>query len=309
MNTRFAVYCLLMMIAAALRRPVTFSCVKQYYSVHNMRTFGSLSSSVDDSATTGTPFVVVNTATRGIGLEYAKQSLETSNAMVLALARRVSPKLLELKNAFPERLTVIENYDLEQQESIEVAGKTINEIISRHSNGYISVLFNAAGILGDGKNTAGPERSISDIDRTWLEKTLNINMIGHVMLTKALSPLFKMKRPIEHKTKIVYVSARVGSIGDNKLGGWYSYRISKSALNMFVKTLSLELKRFNCCCIAIHPGTTSTDLSAPFTKNVSNDKLFSTAHSVGLMMKVIDGLRFPDDNGKFYAYDNKEIEW
>ncbi len=256
----------------------------------------------------GTPFVVVSTASRGIGLEYARQSLETSNATVIALTRHISPKLLQLKETFPERLLLIDNYDLEQQESIEVAGKTINDIINRHPNGYISVLFNAAGILGDGKNSTGPERSISEINREWFEKTLHVNMIGHVMLTKQLLPLFKKKRPIEHNTKIVYVSARVGSIGDNKLGGWYSYRVSKAGLNMFVKTLSLELKRFNCCCIAIHPGTTSTDLSAPFTKNVSSNKLFSVTHSVSLMMKVITGL-LPEDNGKFYAYDNTEIEW
>jgi len=256
----------------------------------------------------GTPFVVVNTASRGIGLEYTKQSLETTDAMVVALVRQVSPTLSQLKEAFPERLLLIDNYDLEQQKSIEVAGKTINDAVSRHTNGYISVLFNAAGILGDGKNTGGPERSISEIDREWFEKTLHVNMVGHVMLAKELLPLFKMKRPVECSTKIVYVSARVGSIGDNKLGGWYSYRISKAGLNMFVKTLSLELKRHNCCCIAIHPGTTATDLSAPFSKNVASNKLFSVSHSVSLMSNVINGLVL-ENTGKFYAYDNTEIEW
>ena len=117
------------------------------------------------------------------------------------------------------------------------------------------MLINVAGILGDGINTSGPERSLSKVERNWLNETLNVNLIGHIMVTKSLYPLLRSTNK-ENMSKIVTLSARVGSIGDNYLGGWYSYRMSKAAINMFTKTLSIESKKDNCICISIHPGTT-----------------------------------------------------
>lgn len=100
------------------------------------------------------------------------------------------------------------------------------------------------GILGDGKTTVGPERSLDKMNREWLHKTLDVNLIGHVMLTQALTPSLKKKKDDIDLSRIVNLSARVGSISDNSLGGWYSYRMTKAALNMFTKTVSIELKRY-----------------------------------------------------------------
>jgi NAD(P)-dependent dehydrogenase (short-subunit alcohol dehydrogenase family) len=108
---------------------------------------------------------------------------------------------------------------------------------------HIDLLLNVAGILGDGQTTPGPERSLDKINREWLSKTFDVNCIGHVMLSKSLVPLLKRTNHDTTISKIVSISARVGSISDNGLGGWYSYRMSKAALNMFTKTASIELKR------------------------------------------------------------------
>jgi len=106
------------------------------------------------------------------------------------------------------------------------------------------------------------------------------------------------------------LSARVGSIADNRLGGWVSYRSSKAALNMILKTLSIEYaRRFPDAVIAgLHPGTVDSALSAPFQRRVPEDKLFSPAQSVGYMLSVIDRLT-PADTGGFFAWDGASIDY
>ena len=114
---------------------------------------------------------------------------------------------------------------------------------------------------------------------------------------------------IQELSKVINLSARVGSITDNGLGGWYSYRMSKAALNMFTKTSSVELKRSNILTMSIHPGTTDTDLSIPFQKNVQPNKLFTVDYSVGKMLDVIWSKTSLLETGKFFAYDGTEIPW
>lgn len=129
------------------------------------------------------------------------------------------------------------------------------------------------------------------------------------MLTQALVPLLRIPATTSagNKSIIVNLSARVGSISDNRLGGWYSYRMSKAALNMFTKTLAVELKASSKV-ISIHPGTTDTDLSKPFQRNVKADKLFTVEYSVRAMLEVIGKLE-SNDTGKFFAYDGTEIPY
>jgi len=172
-----------------------------------------------------------------------------------------------------------------------------------------------AGILGDGRTPdTGPERSLSGISRDWLRETMEVNVIGHVMVTQALMPQLKRKRGQAHEqhslrfSKVVNLSARVGSISDNGLGGWYSYRMSKAALNQFTKTAGLEMKRHGCVVLALHPGTTDTDLSVPFQKNVAEHKLFPVWYSCARMLDVVWGVD-DADSGKFLAYDGSEIPW
>jgi NAD(P)-dependent dehydrogenase (short-subunit alcohol dehydrogenase family) len=116
---------------------------------------------------------------------------------------------------------------------------------------------------------------ISKLDRDWMEKTCSVNVVGPVMLSKELAPLLaqvrrtqKKESEIRAKAIIANLSARVGSISDNKLGGWYSYRMSKSELNQATRTMAHELKRQSMWYIALHPGTTDTDFPNRFKRMV-----------------------------------------
>jgi NAD(P)-dependent dehydrogenase (short-subunit alcohol dehydrogenase family) len=221
--------------------------------------------------------------------------------------------------------------DLEDQASIECAANTIQNQFDR-----IDILFNVAGLLGDGgKSTPGPERSITKIDRTWLDKTLAVNVIGPVMLIKELSPLLtqrqRLSRPTQQQTNsdqtklvgegiasstirhrqpsvVVNFSARVGSISDNALGGWYSYRISKAALNQATRTIALELKRSHVWAISFHPGTTDTDLSKPFQGNVKEGSLFPVEFTVNQVLNVVDAID-EKHTGGFYDWAGQAISF
>ena len=180
-------------------------------------------------------------------------------------------------------------------------------------------LFNVAGILGDGKSTAGPERSIAKIQRTWLEKTMNVNFIGPLLLTQAIVPLMRRNSttPKNNKTFpmqsisfypsiVVSVSARVGSISDNNLGGWISYRCSKAALNQASRTMAHELKRQGIIVATFHPGTTDTDLSKPFQGNVAEGKLFPVEFTVERLLAVAENLDISHSGG-FYDWSGKAL--
>ena len=201
---------------------------------------------------------VVNGSSRGIGLQFVKSLAQRTKGRIVACCRSpdAAQDLQDIASQYPQRLRILQ-LDLENQFTVDIAAKTIAKNFQR-----VDGLFNVAGILGDGATTPGPERTLAAIEREWLEKSLAVNVIGPVMLIKALSPLMRSTgrksitvdgldseqmlinlpqgRP---PTVVVNLSARVGSISDNKLGGWYSYRLSKSALNQVTKTLGLELKR------------------------------------------------------------------
>ncbi|PKI75214.1 hypothetical protein CRG98_004365 [Punica granatum] len=124
-------------------------------------------------------------------------------------------------------------------------------------------------------------------------------------------PLLKAGGGTKREVAIVAnLSARVGSIGDNRLGGWHSYRASKSALNQLTKTVSVEFarKKDPIACILLHPGTVDTDLSKPFQRNVPEGKLFTKEYSVQRLLGIIDNAK-RQDNGKFFAWDGQEVPW
>jgi NAD(P)-dependent dehydrogenase (short-subunit alcohol dehydrogenase family) len=114
--------------------------------------------------------------------------------------------------------------------------------------------------------------------------------------------------PRQGKSVIALMSARVGSISDNRLGGWYAYRASKAALNQVVRTASIEIARRwrEAVIVGLHPGTVETPLSAPFSGNVSPEKLFTPAFAAGRLLAVIDALG-AKDSGKCFAWDGSEI--
>lgn len=270
---------------------------------------------------------VVTGASRGLGLEFTKQLLERTRGTVVAACRgggrqeAPSPGLANLRRAHPDyasRLSILD-LELDSQSSIEKFADTLAE---RHG-GRVDLLLNVAGILHDAEaSPRAPERALAHIERDWLRKTFEVNTMGPLMLTQALEHMLKLPRtkrkpkedPADHSmpprppSVVASVSARVGSISDNGTGGWYSYRMSKAALNMATVNMALELKRSSVWCIALHPGTTDTDLSMPFQKNIKPEKLFTTEFSVGKMLSIVEAME-SHHTGNFYAWDGQRIEW
>ena len=149
-----------------------------------------------------------------------------------------------------------------------------------------------------------PEKSIDGINFEGLKNIFQVNLFGPTLLVKKLMPLIKKSQGV----KIVFLTARVGSISDNKLGGWYSYRSSKSALNMMISNFSIELQRSNKenIVIGIHPGTVKSHLSEPFLRHVKHN-IFSPRESVELMTKVISNIS-QKDSGKCFDFLGKVID-
>lgn len=160
------------------------------------------------------------------------------------------------------------------------------------------------GLLHDGDFQ--PEKSVRQLTSDQLLRSFQVNAVGAALLTKHLLPVLKHDQP----SVFGAISAKVGSIGDNHLGGWYGYRASKAALNMLIKTASLEYARKspNTIFALLHPGTTDTRLSQPFQRGVSPDKLFSVSRTVAQLMTVIDGLE-PADSGDFLSWDGQQLPW
>jgi NAD(P)-dependent dehydrogenase (short-subunit alcohol dehydrogenase family) len=206
---------------------------------------------------------------------------------------------------FGDRFQLV-HCDLENQSTIEDAATQVQAYLSAQPGARLAGLFNVAGILGTGSPGQPPEKTIRHISREWMSKSLQVNTLGPIMLTQALLPALKQRSA--PWSVVCNLSARVGSIKDNRLGGWYSYRLSKAALNQFTKTASIELKRDKCMIISLHPGTTDTELSEPFQRNVKPEQLFPVWYSAMMMLDVVFDLK-PTDTGKFYAYDGSEIDW
>ena len=181
----------------------------------------------------------------------------------------------------------------------EATFKNLDEISQLDS---ISKIIIATGILHT--DQIRPEKSIDSIAGEDMRKVFQVNVFGPILLVKKLLPLIKKSKGV----KIVFLTARVGSISDNVLGGWHSYRSSKSALNMMIKNLSIELKRLNKehVVIGIHPGTVKSNLSEPFLRHVKHD-VFSPEESVGFMTKVINEITYKD-SGKCFDFSGKVIE-
>lgn len=186
--------------------------------------------------------------------------------------------------------------DVESQDSIEKAAGQVKEHI-------IDRIIIASGILHT--ESFGPEKSIKDLNYETFAKVYSINTIGPALIGRYFIPLMNKNK----KSVIAFLSARVGSISDNNLGGWYSYRSSKTALNQIVKNFSIELKRINknAIALALQPGTVESKFSEPFKKNVSKGKLFTPDYSVELLSQVIEGSS-ANESGSLLSYDGKIIK-
>jgi NAD(P)-dependent dehydrogenase (short-subunit alcohol dehydrogenase family) len=186
--------------------------------------------------------------------------------------------------------------DLTCERSIEAAAANLR------AEPPFSMILIATGLLHDAEVV--PEKAIRDLDQASLTRLFAVNTIGPALVVKHFAPLL----PKRGRCIFGALSARVGSISDNRLGGWYGYRASKAALNMLIRTLAIELARTNpdAICVALHPGTVDTGLSKPFQKGVSGDRLFSTDQAAAQLLDVLHRLE-PAQTGRCLAWDGAEI--
>jgi NAD(P)-dependent dehydrogenase (short-subunit alcohol dehydrogenase family) len=168
----------------------------------------------------------------------------------------------------------------------------------------LDMIIYAAGIL-HGENMK-PEKRLEDLQASSLVRAMAVNASGFGLLVQALLPWLRHKRT----KRIVAISAKVGGIGDNRLGGWYAYRSSKAALNMLVKTLSVELPRrmSPVVCIALHPGTTHSALSEPFSQSLANLEVHDPCETAANLLTVIDHID-ESVNGSFLSWDGNILPW
>ncbi len=241
---------------------------------------------------------LIQGASRGIGLGLVKALLHDDAGFRLIATCR-NPDRAELLNALACDRLSIRALDVSVPQQVDALASDLKQHGTR-----LALIVNAAGVLhGEG---LGPEKKLEDLNASALERVFAVNTFGPALMLKAFQPL--MAR--EGKAVFAAISARVGSIGDNRLGGWYTYRASKAALNQIIRTAGIEFGRRNKNAIvaALHPGTTDTGLSGPFQANVPAAKLFSVEQTCGYLLNVIDDLTIQDSGG-FFAWDGQRIEW
>lgn len=240
-------------------------------------------------------------ASQGIGLGFVKQLL-TNPAITRIFATYRSPEsateLLTLTQKHSDRLKCLV-VDITEEVQIAESVKQISTEVKQ-----LHFVINCVGILHEGN--LQPEKSLRQIEPDRLMRYFQVNSMSGVLLAKHLMPLFR------HQEGSIFanISAKIGSIGDNRLGGWYGYRASKAALNMFMRTVAIEYSR-RCpktIVVNLHPGTTATKLSQPFQKNVPPEKLFSVERTVNQLLAVIDSLDI-QDSGYFFSWDGSRLPW
>jgi NAD(P)-dependent dehydrogenase (short-subunit alcohol dehydrogenase family) len=219
-------------------------------------------------------------------------------ALALALAERGYGVMAGSRSGAVPRhgLIVPFTFDLEDAASISAAAGAM-------AADPPDLVIVATGVLTLPDGT-GPERSLRAMDSAAMARMIALNTIGPAMIAKAMLPM--MRR--DQRTVFAALSARVGSIGDNRLGGWHSYRASKAALNMLLRNFALEMARTHPQVViaGLHPGTVETDLSAPFRKNLPEGQLTSPAVAAGHLLRVLDGLT-PEDSGGVFDWRGARI--
>ncbi len=248
----------------------------------------------------GGKIVMVQGASRGIGLEFVRQLRARPDVAAVIASCRSPDTALELNRQQGNASLLVVGIDVQDEASIRAAAQTV---AGQHA--HLDLLINCAGLLHD-TDGMGPERRLDDLDPQALLKSFAVNGYGPALVVKHFRSLLQRAgQPV-----VASLSARVGSIGDNRLGGWYAYRAAKAAQNMLTRCMAIELGRGSrkVIVVALHPGTVDTDLSRPFQSNVPEGKLFSRERSVRQLLDVIDGLE-PGDSGHFFAWDGSEIPW
>lgn len=186
--------------------------------------------------------------------------------------------------------------DYAREDSIAEAAKRASK------DGPIDLVVVANGILHEGN--IQPEKSLRDLSAEQFHHLFQVNTITPALIAKHFLPKLNKESP----ARFAAISARIGSISDNRIGGWYAYRASKAALNMIIKNAAIEVGRRNnqAIVVGLHPGTVDSKLSKPFQGNVPDGKLFTPNYSVQRLVSVLESLT-PEQSGKCFAWDGTEI--
>lgn len=239
------------------------------------------------------PFsAVVVGASGGLGSAFVRALAQSDGiGHVIAGSRR--------GKGFADPKITAQPLDIADEDSIGALAQAIKGL-----NQPLRLVIVASGVLHDEAAGLQPEKSWRHLTGEAMLQSYKVNTVGPALIAKHLLPLM----PREGKAVFAALAARIGSIGDNQIGGWYAYRAAKAALVQTLHTLSIELQRKHkdALCVGLHPGTVDSGLSEPFQGNVPDDKLFSPDYSVERLLSVVDGLT-PADSGAQYDYAGARI--
>ena len=232
--------------------------------------------------------IVIIGASGGLGAAFVKLFAADPDNIVHAFSRS------EVKNKLAN--VHYGHLDYADEESIKTAAE------QSAKDGSLDCVIVATGILHE--MDLMPEKSLRDLSAEKFQRSFFANTIGPALIAKYFLPKLQLKQ----RAIFAALSARVGSIGDNHLGGWYAYRASKAALNMLIKTASIEVawRQKQAIVVGLHPGTVDTNLSQPFQQRVPSNKLFNADYSARKMVGVLQGLTVAD-SGKVFAWDGTEV--
>ena len=232
--------------------------------------------------------VVIAGASSAIGQQIFRTLTVMPDVHIITLSRGETPQADASMAASHQHLTV----DLSDKRCLEQLSGLWQSV------GCPNRVYHCSGVLHDDSHR--PEKSIREFDADWLMQSVSSNLVTHAHLAQSLHS------HINRKTEFRWISlsAKVGSISDNGLGGWYSYRMTKAALNMLICNLDIEWRRKNPAArvCAVHPGTTDTPLSKPFQEGIAEGKLYSVEQTAERMMTIMENLT-EQQSGKLLFWD------